>query len=80
MSDLLNISLEEAKTINNLEAFDMQLLRMNQELYNNQNTLISQKKLEFLLRYYSATLGFRDHFGRFQDILAIQLKNYRARN
>jgi len=80
ISNFLNIPLEDARAINNLEEFDRQLLRLHRELDNNLNTLLSQKKFEFLFRYYSATLGFRDHFGRFQDILAIQLKNYRARN
>jgi hypothetical protein len=78
MSDLLNIPLEEAKAINNLEAFDKQLLKIHQELDNNPSTLISQKKFEFLFRYYSATLGFRDHFGSFQEMLVIQLKNHLA--
>ena len=75
MSNLLNIPLEEAKAINNLKAFDRQLLRIHQELDNNQITNILQKKLEFLFRYYSATLGYKNHLGRFQDILVFQLEN-----
>ena len=76
MSNLLNIPLEEAKAINSLKAFDRQLLRIHQELDNNQITNILQKKLEFLFRYYSATLGYKDHLGMFQDILVIQLENH----
>ena len=74
-SSFLNIPLEEAKAIHNLKEFDMQLLRIHRELENNQNSLLSQKKLEFLIRYYSATLGLEDHRGRFQDLLVVQLSN-----
>ena len=75
LSSLLDIPLEEAKAIHNIDDFDRQLLRIQQELDNNENTLISQKKFEFLFRYYSATNSYKNHFSKFQEMLIIQLKS-----
>ena len=81
MSDLFNIPLEEARDIRNLAKLDIFIDRIQKRLAGNpillqqRNPQFLRKLDQFSWRYYGASLGFGDHFHRFQEMTVIQLKN-----
>ena len=85
ISNLLEISLREAKAIKNLDDFDKYIYKMHKDIVNhrirqeapsNQETTLLQRKFEFLMRYYGATIGYKDHFRRFQELMVSFGKNH----
>jgi hypothetical protein len=76
ISDLLKISQEKAKEIQNLDDFDKYMYEIHKEMDNNNKpTILMEKKIEFLWRYYGATLGYKDHSRRFQQLTTYMLQN-----
>ena len=76
ISDLLKITLTKAKEIKNLDDFDRYVYEIHKEMASNQKlTILIEKKIEFSWRYYSATLGYKDHSRRFQETTIYMLQN-----
>jgi ankyrin repeat protein len=75
ISDLLQISIKEAKAIHNLDDFDKYMYIIHKEMTRNTKHISLEWKIEFLWKYYGATLGYKDHFPRFQELTIYMLKN-----
>jgi ankyrin repeat protein len=85
ISELLEISLPDAKAIKNLDDFDKYIYKMHKDVLNHRisqeavsklETTLLQRKFEFLWRYYGGTLGYKDHFSRFQELTVSLGKNH----
>ena len=75
MSDFLEIPLIEAKAIHNLDDFDKYIYEIHKNIAGNPELFVFQSKVTFLWKYYGATLGYQDHFRRFQEMTDYMLHN-----
>ena len=65
--DFLDISPNEAKAIHTLDDFEECFYQIHNEMTRNQEQMSHMSRIVFLWRYYGATMGYKDHFRRFQD-------------
>ena len=65
--DLLGISVRQAKAIHNLDDFDKYMFEIHEKMASAQKSNLKSEQVEFLWRYYGATMGYKDHTRRFQE-------------
>ena len=67
---MLKIPPKEAKAIKNLDDFDKYMVEMQEKvpITSTGTDFLTKAKIEFLWRYYGATLGYKDHFSKFQEM------------